>query len=296
MKRKLLFILVILFVFALFLAYTFLVPYVRNSTGKIKIESSPTTEVVIDGAAVGKSPYNGELSVGDHTVKLIPEGGDSKAVIWEGTVSINKNALTYMTRELGSSELTSSGIILTIAKMDKRPNGEVGEVAVESEPTGAIIYIDNDDRGVAPTVVEEVPAGDHELSLFLPGFFRKTQKINIEKGYRVSVKAKLAFDQSHSTLEEELDSARKEATKEAETKTDENTDTNTDTSKKTLTILDTPTGFLNVRVEPSLDGEQVTQIKPGEIYEFTEQDGDWYKITLADGTEGWVFGDYIEEN
>ena len=65
--------------------------------------------------------------------------------------------------------------------MEKSPRGNTGEIEVETEPTGAIVYLDNDDKGVAPLILTDVPSGTHELSVFLPGFSRRTQKINIDR-------------------------------------------------------------------------------------------------------------------
>lgn len=295
MKRKLLFILVILIGFAIFLTVRFLLPFLRTSEGEITIESSPSAEVILDGSAVGKTPYSGTLSSGEHTVKLIPQKDDKNASLWEGKVEVYKNSLTYVSRELGSSELTSSGIIVAIRKMKERAKGDTGQITVETEPSGAIVYLDNDDRGIAPTTITEVATGDHELSVFLPGFFRKTQKVNVEKGHDVVVKIKLALDQSQSTLEEELEVARLEATKEAELE-GESSEKADEAGNTTLTILDTPTGFLNVRSKPSLDGEILTTVNPEEEFEYVEQDGDWYLISFDEGEEGWVFGDYVEVN
>lgn len=62
---------------------------------------------------------------------------------------------------------------------------------------------------------------------------------------------------------------------------------------KMLLVRDTPTQFLNVRSRPSLSSEVVTQVYPGERYQYTEVLMGWYKITLADGSEGWISGVYI---
>jgi len=63
----------------------------------------------------------------------------------------------------------------------------------------------------------------------------------------------------------------------------------------TLTILETGVSFLNVRDEPSTSGEIVVKVNPGDTFEYTAQDGEWYQIVLEDGGTGWVFGKYIEE-
>src|SRR6185437_990287 len=55
-----------------------------------------------------------------------------------------------------------------------------------------------------------------------------------------------------------------------------------------IKVKDTPTGYLNVRATPSSAGTLVTQVHPGEIYPFSDKSKGWYKITLTDGSFGWV--------
>lgn len=60
-----------------------------------------------------------------------------------------------------------------------------------------------------------------------------------------------------------------------------------------IEIVDTPTGFLNVRAEASLGSELLGAVYPGERYVLLQSQGEWHQITLLDGTVGWVNGDYI---
>ena len=67
--------------------------------------------------------------------------------------------------------------------------------------------------------------------------------------------------------------------------------TSTPTTK--LTITQTPTGYLNVRSQPSSAGTIVTKVHPGETYVYTNKQNSWYQITLNDGTQGWISGQYV---
>lgn len=60
---------------------------------------------------------------------------------------------------------------------------------------------------------------------------------------------------------------------------------------KTITIKDTPTGFLRVRKTPG--GEEITKISPGEQYNLVKEAIGWVQIVLEDGTSGWVSKQYI---
>ncbi|HRN69853.1 MAG TPA: PEGA domain-containing protein [Candidatus Woesebacteria bacterium] len=294
MKKKLLIIIGLVVIFIVFIFVRFFWLDRQNASGKIKILSSPAATVFIDNVAVGKTPYEiNNQKVGEYTIKLIPDEADKKTVTWEGKIPVYNNTLTYVGRELGTSELTSAGEMLTVVKMEQKPEGNTGEVLIETEPAGAIIYLDNDEKGVAPLKLDDVPTGDHELAVYLPGFFRRALRIKVEKGYQVKANFKLALDQSHKSLEAELEAARKVASDEAKKKEEESASKATANSSNTIEILDTEVGYLNVRSKASVSGDIVTTVNPGDQFEYEEEENGWYKITTDDGS-GWVSGDYVD--
>lgn len=60
-----------------------------------------------------------------------------------------------------------------------------------------------------------------------------------------------------------------------------------------LKISDTPVDYLNVRNSPSLSGQRIGRVYPGEKYGYNRKENGWYEIILIDGN-GWVFGKYVE--
>lgn len=281
MKAKLILLLVLLLGFVGFIAIRFFVVSNQNVYGKLKIVSSPSSSVFIDNAAIGKTPYEDKYKVGEYILKLIPEGSATETASWQGKVKINKNSLTYVSRELGSSDISSAGEIFTISKMEKPgKSDQYGEVYVETEPAGAIVYLDNDEKGIAPLILADVIRGEHEISVFMPGFFRRTQKINVESGYRINASFKLAIDQSQSPPTKAT--GEKEATPGAQVKTTQ------------ILIKDTPTGWLRVREEPTVNASESGKVNPGEKYLLLEEKEGWYKIKTASG-EGWISSIYSEK-
>ncbi len=59
----------------------------------------------------------------------------------------------------------------------------------------------------------------------------------------------------------------------------------------TIYILDTGTGYLNVRAAASAGSAIVARVKPGERYGYQALENGWYEITV-EGVTGWVRGDY----
>lgn len=289
MKSKLSLLLILVLLFIAFVAVRFFIFDKQNETGKMKIISSPTASVFLNSTFIGKTPFEDKYKVGEYLLKLIPDSTATDTASWNGKINIYKNALTYVNRELGSSDIASAGEIFTTVKMTKKPaNSESGEIYVETEPQGAIVTLDSDEKGVAPAVMENVTRGDHELSVFMPGFFRRTQKVNVDPGFRVNAHFKLAIDQSSSFAKESDD----------KTKT---ASTSATVDKTYIKIRDNPQGWLRVRVDGSINASESAKVKPGERYELLDEKTGWFKIKfngsqigLVEGSfeEGWVSSEY----
>lgn len=283
MKNKLSLLLVLVLLFIAFVSIRFFIFDKQNKYGRLKIISSPTASVFLNSTVIGKTTFEDKYKVGEYLLKLIPETSATDTASWNGKINIYKNSLTYVNRELGSSDIASAGEIFTTIKMTKKPsNAESGEIYVETEPQGAIVTLDNDEKGVAPALMENVFRGDHELSVFMPGFFRRTQKINVDSGYRVNAVFKLAIDQSSSFAKESSD------------KTKTASSSGSVSNKTYVKIRDNPQGWLRVRVDGSIDASESAKVKPGEKYEFLDEKTGWFKIKYNDNKDGLISGDFTE--
>ncbi len=271
--------LVLVMLFVGFVLIRFFVFDRQNAYGRIKVVSSPGASVFINNAIIGKTPFEDKYKTGEYLIKLIPEGTSTETASWNGKVTVFKNALTYVNRELGSSDITSAGEIFTTQKMTSPPKDKnYGEIYIETEPQGAIITLDNDEKGIAPLILENVLRGDHEISVFMPGFFRRTQKINIDPGFRVNASFKLAIDQSQTSV----NTTPKEATESAKPGTEY------------VIIDENPQGWLRVREDGSVESSEAAKVKPGEKYELMEEKTGWYKIKFNDNKDGLYEGEFIE--
>ncbi len=283
MKKKFILLAVLVFLFIIFVITRFFILNNQNAMGRLKVTSSPQASVFLDNLVIGKTSFEDKAKTGEHILKLIPEGSATDIASWQGKIKIFKNSLTFVNMELGSSDVNTAGEVFTVSKMESSPKGkDYGEIYVETDPTGAIVYLDNDEKGVAPLILTDVLKGEHELSVFMPGFFRRTQKINIIPKYRVNALFKLAIDQSKKNqIEGNKEDKEKKATDSAQTK------------GKIVVIKDTPTGWLRVREEPSLSASEAAKVKPGEKYKYLDKQSGWYKIKY-DNKEGWVSSRYVE--
>lgn len=280
MKGKLVLLLTLILLFAGFVGVRFFILDRQNAYGRIRINSSPTASVFINSMVIGKTPYDDKYKVGEYLLKLIPEGTATETASWNGKINVYKNTLTYVNRELGSSDIFSAGEIFTTQKMSTAPkNNNYGEIYVETEPQGAIVTLDNDEKGVAPLVLQDVLRGDHELSVFMPGFFRRTQKINVDSGYRVNAAFKLALDQSQKQLTKDLE---KESTGSDKT------------GKTNVTINNNPQGWLRVRADASIEATEEAKVKIGEKFEFLEEKTGWFRIKFNGNKDGLISGEFVD--
>ncbi|MDI6860464.1 MAG: PEGA domain-containing protein [Caldisericia bacterium] len=66
-----------------------------------------------------------------------------------------------------------------------------GELFVETEPSHADILINGEKRGISPILIENLPNGKYEITIFKEGYEKKVVNIDIIEGKRAVVKLKL---------------------------------------------------------------------------------------------------------
>ncbi len=285
-KGKLILMTVMVLLFGLYLLVKFVFFGSSADLGEITIMSTPKATVFIDQVQVGSTPHRQTLKVGEYTVKLIPDKDATQSATWQGKIVVYKNAVTYLGRALGATDIATAGEISTVTKMETKPSREgVGEIFINTDPAGALTYLDLDEKGVAPLLLSDVPKGTHEIMVYLPGFLRRTFKLNVESGYRTSTIVKLAID--GLTI--------KSATTSAKIKKEESSSTPTTTKATKVRIKDTPTGWLRVRSEPSVQASESAKVNPGETYDLLEEQPNWYKILFNDEQEGWVASEFADK-
>jgi len=296
-RGKLILLTVLVILFGLFLFGKFFIFNDSVNLGEINIVSTPKSVVYLDQIQIGSTPVQQKIKVGEYLLKLIPNKEASQTATWQGKIKVYKNAVTYVGRVLGNSDISTAGEISTVTRMEAKPSREdIGEIAVESEPQGALVSLDLDEKGVAPMILSDVPKGTHELSIELPGFTRRSIRLNVESGFRTSVAVKLAInllDSKESTPSARSTGSGQASSGQAKATTGSAT---TGTSESIMIrIKETPTGWLRVRTEPSVGASESAKVSPGETYDLIEEQPNWYKILFNDEQEGWVAAQYSEK-
>jgi hypothetical protein len=142
---------------------------VRGGTLVVREASGTVLEVLVDGAVVGKTPWQGTLSVGVHGVALRGEGDlgtpPSAATIVEGQTTT---------------------VTLAAKKLDAR-------VRVEPVPSSARVDIDG--VGVGSGIWEgQLESGNHRIEVYAPGHVPYRKEIAVSSGRREIVRVALERD------------------------------------------------------------------------------------------------------
>lgn len=249
----------------------------------LQVKSEPVASVFLDSRFLGRTPFEDRIEPGEYTLKLIPESTATTAASWQGKVILQANILTFVNRELGTSDLASSGEVISLERL----SGKDTEISVVTVPDGASVKIDGQDKGTAPLLLRNVEPGEHEVSVSSPGFLSKSIKVKTTAGFKLTTTIQLAVS-GQGEVSGVADTAKEEEVKKTENKQ------TTDMQKPYVEILDTPTGWLRVRTEPSTAASEAGKVNPKEKYPLLEEKSGWYKIKL-DGTQGWIKGSYAKK-
>ena len=276
-----------------------------NQMAILKVTSTPTATIFLDNQNIGKTPFEQKVKTGEYTIKLIPETTVSSLVSWEGKIKLSANLLTFVNRDLGDSDLTSGGEILSL----ERIAGNKAELAVISTPDTATVTISAQEKGNTPLVLSDMDPGNYDLTVSAGSYKSRTIKVKTTSQYKLTAQLQLAMSGEviptplpSPSVEPSVKATPKltpKATSKASTEASASATPKAKASppaKPYIQVLDTPTGFLNVREEPATNANILKQVHPGEYYSLLdENDKNWYKIEYEADKEGWVSGQYAQK-
>jgi len=128
----------------------------RKMRGTLRVVG-PNAKVILDGKAVGSTPYEARLAVGTHRVEV--RGMDGKRRL-ERKVTVRPGARV---------------------ELEARPAPQAAALRVASRPPGAEVLVDG--RALGQTPLERaLPLGAHRLALRLEGYRVHEQDVRVEEG------------------------------------------------------------------------------------------------------------------
>jgi len=245
--------------------------------------------IFLDEQSFGTSPLiEKNLKPGTYTVRIEPT--DASLMAYEMNITLRRSLLTVITWNPGVDLETSSGVIY---EMERLKNNDDTEVVFRSEPDGAIVVVPGQPRAFTPAVFSQLPAGNLEYEVTLPSYDVHHHTLMVRPGYRMLVTAKLAKLAQPGEIDPviEIDEAEQSATDSAVLSA---------TTEETAAMVRVKrTGYMvdgkeviRVRAEPSGSGVELKTIPVEKRYPYLgETIDDWHKID-ADGTPGWISGDF----
>jgi hypothetical protein len=299
MGKTKLFFLIIFSVF--FVSGCSLPGFLQKKNAALKITTNPAAQVFLNNEKVGETPFETkELKGANYSVRLIPnQDGLSE---WETTVDLFSGLTTVILYDFAKERQDSSGAILTLEPLASKDSLEV---AIISLPDSASIKINGQPKGFTSLQIGDLSAGEHTLLVSAPGYKQREMQIKTISGYKLSIEVQLAKEtlaveeSSESALPENKENLKNSDTDESTVKkpsTSKTASPSAEITKPYVEILDTPTGWLRVRSEPTVaEDNEIAKVNPGEKYPFLDSnDTGWYQIKLTDGTEGWISGQYAK--
>ncbi len=274
MKKVLVFLAPLLIAIIIFFGILFFFDR-KSGKGALQVTSIPQSKVYLDNKLLGTTPLCAcelaqMLSIGEYTIKLVPLDGNFRP--FEEKITINKSTLTVVDRTFAESG-ENDGSIISLSPLTNKKDIEV---LIISLPDKANVFLDNSPVGTTPLLLKQVSESDHDLRITRDGYKDKSIKIKTASGFKLSV---LMFLGVNVNL-----SVSPVASSEAILSP-------TITLSKVL-ILNTPTGFLRVREDSSVNSLEIAKVVPGETYELDSEIEGWFKIKLSDGRKGWISSSY----
>jgi len=128
------------------------------------------------------------------------------------------------------------------------------------------------------------------------GFLTRTLQVKLTPGYRLITTMKLGLSPGTGAAPTASPTATLTPSAGGQTKTATSSSASqTNPAKPFITIKDTPTGFLRVRMDPDTAATEAARVNPGDTYHVEASDSGWFEIKY-DGTRvGWVSGQYAAE-
>jgi len=279
-KIVLVFILSFILAIGLFLGIQYYLN-IRSEKGALQVTSSPASKVYLNDEYLGQTPLckcqaADMIAPGDYTIRLDP--ADSSLPGFQEKITVSQGVLSVVDRKFGANG-QSEGSIISLTPLDDKTQSQL---LVVSFPQGASVSLDDQTIGTTPLVSNNPTESDHDLKVSKDGYNEKEIRIRTPQGYKLTVAAYLSTNTANLTP----------APSVAPTPTGPVTPT----PVNRVTILTTPTGFLNVRKSASLDAVVVGQVTPGKSYELVDEQNDWFEVRMSDGTTGWISSQYAKRD
>lgn len=284
----------------------------RPQKAGIQVVSNTSATVELDGVEVGKTPYTAtDLKAKKYTLSLKPS--DSSIQPHETSVRLAGGFQAMVDWVFGKTKDESSGVILQI---DDAQNKNKAEIEITAVPDNVPVSVDGQTKGFTPLLLDDLSEGKHTIQLQAPSFEPLARDVVLMKGKRLLLSIKLAKKTAPSPTPIATESAQlatpsatikpkatakptaspalKVATTSA-TPASAGVLTKSTTKKPYVEILTTPTGWLKVRSDASVNATELAKLSIGSTVPYLNASASgWLKVEYNTGASGWVSGQYAK--
>jgi len=142
--------------------------------------------VFIDNVIKGRTPLTlTDTAIGVHRITITMDGYE------EYTRNIMVEAATPLT--------IAAVLIQSVPQPTTQPPHN-GSIAITSIPSGAEVYIDGSQRGMAPAIFPEIVPGNHQVTLSSKGFDDWSHIVSVGSGQMAAINAELQVTQEITGL------------------------------------------------------------------------------------------------
>lgn len=255
----------------------------RSPTAGLQvITDNMSSSLFLDGQYLDKTALiNKSIKPGQYTLRIEPD--DLELAPYETQVMLRAKLLTVVTWKPGPTPETSGGVIYEMEPIKSNQ----GELSFITQPDNTIIKLDNGGKQFSPLTIKNLEPGHHQFEISLPSYEKQAHTINVIKGHRTTITAKLAKALPSQT--EPNPSASPPSA----------SDSANSNLKNSIKIL--PTNFsqdgvevLRVRNQATISAQTLGFAPVGQTYPRLEgvKNG-WYQIEFNQ-QPGWVSAEYAQ--
>lgn len=249
----------------------------------ISVLSNPVGATVkLDGQEIGTSPLTTDkLSLGEHTIEIIKENYESRGL----TISVKENHKINIDVQLYP--------IPALKEPSEIDLGETPYQVFDVSTNNPVLFSDPASwaQGTAHWLKTRA---SKQIDFFID--FDGNVYGTEGKAYSTDQETDLSETKIYYLGKAGREGLAPKAKAALESlATGQETDIEDVLNEEKVEILPTGLGWLRVRSEPGLSGEEVARVDVGNTYTLIDEESGWYQIELEDGETGWVSGQYAEK-
>jgi PKD repeat protein len=160
----------------------------RASISNFVTVTSPATTLSVTSDPLGAAVFIDNVIKGRTTLTL------TDTAIGDHRITITMDGYEEYTRNIVVESVTPLTIAAVLTRSVPQPTTQPpqnGSIAITSIPSGAEVYIDGWQNGIAPTIISEILPGNHQVTLSSKGYDNWSHIVSVGSGRMSAINAEL---------------------------------------------------------------------------------------------------------